>query len=104
MKSASRLVFLYVCFVTWVLAAVVEGCGRTELDIAGSDGSVSFDSTSPDRVAPDANGVVPGRDAGAVDARVGDGTVVIPPMDASIDVIRNCSPLTLCNGLCANTL
>src|SRR3982074_2335366 len=102
MKSASRLVFLYVCFATWVLAAIVEGCGRTELEIAGGDGSASFDSTSPD-VSRDANG--DGSRDGSVggDARAGDVTVGdAPTFDAPIDVVRNCSPLTLCNGACAN--
>src|SRR5579864_583452 len=107
MKRVSRLVFLYVCFATWVLAVVVQGCGRTELEIAGDDGSapdstsgdaVSALDASPDRTSTGPDGSVV--DATAVDRGIADAIRA----ETTADVTRNCSPLTLCNGVCADTL
>src|ERR1700752_2309610 len=113
MRSLGRLVFLYACFVTWVLGAVVEGCGRTELDISltGDGEAILTDSSLlPDGALRDGtSGDAPRADArpaegGVVDGTVGDAVRDGPPItDAITPDGMNCSPLVICNGACANT-
>src|SRR5215472_1884455 len=105
MKKFGRLFFLYACFVTWVLAAIVEGCGRSELGLEEFDGASQPVGPSPDGSNPDGKVTdgSPGRDGSPSDVTVRDARTDGPPVtDAITESGVNCSPLAACGNACIN--
>src|SRR5262249_40951497 len=110
-----------------VVAAIVEGCGRTEpildladgespdvtapdgslRDVRAPDGAIARDGEGidgtvlPDAIAngPDARPDAPDGGPGATDARL---DAPVTDVGVQTDGMR-CSPLTSCNGTCINT-
>jgi hypothetical protein len=108
MNKFGRLFFLYSCFVTWVLAIIVEGCGRSELglELELIDGSVLVDGATRDGNVLSDGRVLdgsPGRDAPNDITVPPDARRDGPPVtDAITESGVNCSPLAACANVCIN--
>jgi hypothetical protein len=122
MKRFGRLFVLNVCFATWGAVAIVEGCGRSDPrfdvgdaaegvpDVTMPDGPFG-DVRAPDgRIGTDGGGldvtVLPDvrPDAPDVGTNAPDVGTDAPVADVAVQTdAMHCSPLTACNGVCANT-